>query len=54
MGNLACYRMSRAANNMALRTFAGELNEDKFRCIAMSPGHVSTDMGRSGGRAPPL
>ena len=24
-GGVACYRMSRAANNMAMRTFAGEL-----------------------------
>ena len=54
MGGVACYRMSRAANNMALRTFAGELSEEKFRCVAMSPGHVATDMGSSGGRNPPL
>ena len=54
MGGVACYRMSRAANNMALRTFAGELQEEKFTCIAMSPGHVYTDMGSSGGRNPPL
>ena len=53
-GGVSCYRITRAANNMAIRTFAGELAQENFICIAMSPGHVNTDMGSSGGRTPPL
>ena len=54
MGDVSSYRISRAANNMALRTLAAELSEEKFICIAMSPGHVFTDMGSTHGRNPPL
>ena len=53
-GGVASYRMSRAANNMATRTFAGELKPEGFLCVALSPGCVQTDMGSSGARAPPL
>jgi NAD(P)-dependent dehydrogenase (short-subunit alcohol dehydrogenase family) len=53
-GGVASYRMSRAANNMATRTFAGELKPEGFLCVALSPGWVQTDMGSSGARAPPL
>mmetsp|Transcript_52471 Transcript_52471/g.117907 ORF Transcript_52471/g.117907 Transcript_52471/m.117907 type:complete len:117 (-) Transcript_52471:534-884(-) len=53
-GGVACYRMSRAANNMAARTFAGELSAEDFTVIALSPGHVATDMGSAGGRKAPL
>ena len=54
MGGVASYRISRAANNMAMRCFAGELSEEGFTVIAISPGHVNTDMGSQGGRTPPL
>jgi len=53
-GGVACYRISRAANNMAMRTFAGELVAEGFTFLALSPGHVATDMGSAGGRAAPL
>jgi len=46
--------MSRATNNMAMRTFAGELADEGFCVLAMSPGHVDTDMGSKGGRTAPL
>lgn len=54
MGDRASYRISRAANNMATRTFAGELSQEGFLIVSMSPGHVATDMGSAGGRTPPL
>ena len=54
MGGVASYRISRAASNMAMRCFAGELAQEKFTIIAMSPGWVQTDMGSSGGRSAPL
>jgi len=53
-GGVASYRMSRAANNMAMRCFGGELRHEGFLFISMSPGHVATDMGSAGGRAAPL
>jgi NAD(P)-dependent dehydrogenase (short-subunit alcohol dehydrogenase family)/quercetin dioxygenase-like cupin family protein len=64
-GGVACYRISRAASNMAMRCFAGELDSlvsesdtsqlpTPFVCMALSPGHVATDMGSAGGRAPSL
>jgi len=54
MGGVASYRISRAAGNMATRTFAGELAGEGFMFISMSPGHVATDMGSAGGRKAPL
>merc|ERR550514_815733 len=54
VGGVASYRMSRAANNMAMRTFAGELADEGFLVVSMSPGHVATDMGSAGGRKAPL
>jgi NAD(P)-dependent dehydrogenase (short-subunit alcohol dehydrogenase family) len=53
-GGVSSYRISRAANNMAMRCFGGELQEQGFIFVSMSPGHVATDMGSSGGRSPPL
>lgn len=53
-GGVATYRMSRAANNMMTRCFGGELREDGFVFMSMSPGHVNTDMGSAGGRKAPL
>eukprot|EP00658_Telonema_sp_P-2_P070193 TRINITY_DN59783_c0_g1_i1.p1 TRINITY_DN59783_c0_g1~~TRINITY_DN59783_c0_g1_i1.p1 ORF type:complete len:277 (+),score=60.40 TRINITY_DN59783_c0_g1_i1:3-833(+) len=53
-GGVCSYRISRAASNMAMRTFAGELREEGFVFVSMSPGHVDTDMGSAGGRKPPL
>ena len=46
--------MSRAANNMMMRCFGGELRQEGYTFVAMSPGHVNTDMGSAGGRKPPL
>ena len=37
-----------------MRTFAGELSTQGFTLVAMSPGHVATDMGSAGGRKAPL
>eukprot|EP00746_Dinoflagellata_sp_MGD_P032499 gnl/MRDRNA2_/MRDRNA2_177379_c0_seq1.p1 gnl/MRDRNA2_/MRDRNA2_177379_c0~~gnl/MRDRNA2_/MRDRNA2_177379_c0_seq1.p1 ORF type:complete len:284 (-),score=40.10 gnl/MRDRNA2_/MRDRNA2_177379_c0_seq1:52-873(-) len=54
IGLMSSYRVSRAANNMAMRTFASELAADGFLVVAMSPGHVDTDMGSAGGRKAPL
>lgn len=53
-GGVCSYRISRAASNMALRCFGGELREDGYVFVAMSPGHVATDMGSAGGRTAPL
>merc|ERR1711934_1222734 len=53
-GGVASYRMSRAASNMAMRCFAGELQDQGYIFVSMSPGHVNTDMGAAGGRKAPL
>jgi len=53
-GGVSSYRVSRAANNMALRCFGGELRDEGYVFISMSPGHVATDMGSAGGRKAPL
>eukprot|EP00931_Biecheleriopsis_adriatica_P106269 TRINITY_DN80752_c0_g1_i1.p1 TRINITY_DN80752_c0_g1~~TRINITY_DN80752_c0_g1_i1.p1 ORF type:complete len:404 (+),score=67.36 TRINITY_DN80752_c0_g1_i1:36-1247(+) len=53
-GGVASYRMSRAALNMAMRCFGGELKDAGYIFVSMSPGHVQTDMGSSGGRSAPL
>jgi NAD(P)-dependent dehydrogenase (short-subunit alcohol dehydrogenase family) len=53
VGGKACYRMSKAALNMAMRCFAAEL-KDPFCALSLSPGWVDTDMGSTGGRNPPL
>ena len=53
-GGVCSYRISKAASNMASRVFAAELGEKGYTVIALSPGWVQTDMGSSGGRAPPL
>lgn len=39
---------------MMTRTFGGELRDQGFVFISMSPGHVNTDMGSAGGRTAPL
>ncbi|MBX3373137.1 MAG: SDR family oxidoreductase [Phycisphaeraceae bacterium] len=39
------YRESKTALNMFMRSLAAELKPDGFRCIAISPGWVRTDMG---------
>jgi len=53
-GGVSSYRMSKAANNMATRCFSGELRDEGYVFVALSPGHVDTDMGSKGGRTPPL
>jgi NAD(P)-dependent dehydrogenase (short-subunit alcohol dehydrogenase family)/mannose-6-phosphate isomerase-like protein (cupin superfamily) len=53
-GGVSSYRVSRAASNMALRCFGGELRDEGYIFISMSPGHVATDMGSAGGRIAPL
>merc|ERR550514_1016429 len=53
-GGVCSYRMSRAANNMMMRCFGGELRDEGYVFVAMSPGHVATDMGSAGGRKAPL
>lgn len=53
-GGVSSYRVSRAASNMALRCFGGELRDEGYVFISMSPGHVATDMGSAGGRKAPL
>jgi NAD(P)-dependent dehydrogenase (short-subunit alcohol dehydrogenase family) len=54
MGNRGCYRTSKCAVNMLTRTFAAELDGRDYKVIAISPGHVATEMGTSGGRSAPL
>jgi len=54
MGNRGCYRTSKCAVNMLTRTFAAELHGRGYKVIAISPGHVATEMGTSGGRSAPL
>ena len=54
MGNRLCYRTSKCAVNMLSRTLAAELDGRKYKVIAISPGHVSTEMGTKGGRIAPL
>ena len=54
MGNRGCYRTSKCAGNMLSRTFAAELDGRDYKVIAISPGHVATEMGTSGGRSAPL
>lgn len=53
-GGVSSYRMSRAASNMAMRCFGGELRGQGYTFLSMSPGHVATDMGSAGGRKAPL
>ena len=53
MGNRGCYRTSKCAGNMLTRTFAAELDDRDYKVIAISPGHVGTDMGTSGNRSAP-
>merc|ERR1719468_379830 len=53
-GGVASYRISKAALNMAMRCFAGELCDKGFIFASVNPGHVATDMGSTKGRKPPL
>jgi NAD(P)-dependent dehydrogenase (short-subunit alcohol dehydrogenase family) len=50
-GGALGYRESKAALNMFTRSLAGELGDEGFICVAMSPGWVRTDMG---GESAPL
>ncbi|KAI8137113.1 4-dihydrotrisporin dehydrogenase [Fennellomyces sp. T-0311] len=49
-GDLASYRVSKAAENMLTRIFASQFGEEGFVVLAMHPGWVQTDMG--GEKAP--
>jgi len=51
-GDKASYRISKAAVNMATKTFGCELED--FIVVSVHPGHVNTDMGSAGGRKPPV
>ncbi|KAI9321041.1 4-dihydrotrisporin dehydrogenase [Dichotomocladium elegans] len=46
-GTGPAYRVSKAAENMLTRAWAGELGDEGFVVIAMHPGWVQTDMGGS-------
>jgi NAD(P)-dependent dehydrogenase (short-subunit alcohol dehydrogenase family) len=44
-GGIYGYRMSKAALNMASRSLAADLRNDRIAVIALTPGWVRTDMG---------
>ena len=44
-GNLYMYRTSKAAVNMVARGMAADLKDRGITAVAVSPGHVRTDMG---------
>jgi NAD(P)-dependent dehydrogenase (short-subunit alcohol dehydrogenase family) len=46
--NMFGYRASKAALNMLHRCVAAELESEGFRCVALHPGWVRTDMGGPG------
>ncbi|KAI9488072.1 4-dihydrotrisporin dehydrogenase [Zychaea mexicana] len=46
-GSSPAYRISKAAENMLSRGWAGQLGEESFVVLAMHPGWVQTDMGTS-------
>jgi NAD(P)-dependent dehydrogenase (short-subunit alcohol dehydrogenase family) len=48
----ASYRFSKAALNMSVRSFAAEHPSVGF--VALSPGHVQTEMGTLDGRQPAM
>ena len=52
-GGWAAYRASKAALNMAMRTYSVELSADGICCLVLSPGWVQTDMGGSGATLAP-
>lgn len=41
------YRMSKSALNAATKSMSIDLRNDKILCVAMHPGWVRTDMGKS-------
>jgi NAD(P)-dependent dehydrogenase (short-subunit alcohol dehydrogenase family) len=45
IGGIYCYRMSKVALNMAMRSMHVDLRAEGFISIALSPGWVQTDMG---------
>ncbi|CEL97025.1 unnamed protein product [Vitrella brassicaformis CCMP3155] len=57
-GNITAYRVSKAALNMLVKTFAVDEAKrqisDGLAVVAVHPGWTDTDMGRSGDRKPPL
>ncbi|XP_059713285.1 C-signal-like isoform X1 [Haemorhous mexicanus] len=48
------YRCSKAALNMLSKCQSVAYKEHGILCIALHPGWVQTDLGRSGGEAPPV
>jgi hypothetical protein len=39
---------------MVVATYANELSEEGFTCLAFDPGHVQTDMGGEAVRPPAI
>ncbi|KAI8376031.1 uncharacterized protein BYT42DRAFT_573164 [Radiomyces spectabilis] len=52
-GNLAAYRVSKAAENMLTNVLASDLKDDKFVVVSVHPGWVQTDMGGSNAHVTP-
>ncbi|XP_059713674.1 C-signal-like [Haemorhous mexicanus] len=52
--HVTSYRCSKAALNMLSKCQSLAYKEHGILCVALHPGWVQTDMGRSGGDAPPV
>lgn len=52
VGQIICYRCSKAALNMLTRCMSLGFAKDEILCVALHPGWVQTDMGNAAGLAP--